>query len=90
MSLFSKLFGGSGAPKTPEPEEYEGFRIIVDPVKEGGGYRLAALIEKEIGGEVKRHRLIRADTFQSQDEARQFSLAKAKQMIDEQGEGLLG
>ncbi len=90
MSLFSKLFGGGGTPKTPEPEEYEGFRILVEPIKESSGYRLAARIEKEIGGEVKRHQIIRADVFTSQDEARQFSLAKAKQMIDQLGDGLFG
>ena len=90
MSLFSKLFGGGGSPKTPEPETYEGFRIFVEPIKEGSGYRLAARIEKEVGGEVKSHRVIRADTFQSEDEARQYSRAKAKQMIDEQGDGLFG
>ena len=89
MSLFSKLFGG-GAEKKPEAETYEGFRIIVEPIKEGSGYRLAATIEKEVGGEVKSHRVIRADTFTSEDEARQYSRAKAKQMIDEQGEGLFG
>jgi len=90
MSLFSKLFGGGGAPTAPEPETYEGFRIIVDPIKEGGSFRLAATIEKEIGGETKSHRLIRADTFQSEDEARQFSRAKAQQMIDQLGDGVFG
>jgi len=90
MSLFSKLFGGGKSPKTPEPEDYEGFRTTVDPIREGGTFRLAATIEKEIGGEVKSHRLIRADTFQSEDEARRFSLRKAQQMIDQMGDKLFG
>lgn len=91
MSILSRLFGsGSGALAAPEPETYEGFRILVDPIKEGGGYRLAATIEKEVGGEVKSHRMIRADVFTSEDEAKQFSLAKARQMIDQQGEALFG
>jgi len=89
MSLLSKLFGG-GTPKEPEPETYEGFQIFAEPIKEGSGYRLAARVEKEIGGETRSHQLIRADVFNAQDEARQFSLAKAKQMIDEQGDGLFG
>lgn len=90
MSLFSKLFGGGSAPAAPEPETYEGFRIFAEPVRESGGYRLAARIEKEVGGEVKTHSLIRADVFQSEDEAVKFSVAKAKQMIDQMGERLFG
>ena len=89
MSLFSKLFGG-GAPKDAEPETYEGFRIFPEPMKEAGGYRLAARIEKEIGGETRSHRMIRADVYSGQDEARAASVAKAKQMIDQMGDGLFG
>ena len=74
MSLFSKLFGGGSAPKAPEPVDHAGFKIFVEPIKEGSGYRLAARIEKEVGGEVKSHQVIRADVFNSEDEARQFSL----------------
>ena len=90
MSLFSKLFGGGsgGTPKAPEAVEHDGFKIFVEPIKEGSGYRLAARIEKQIGGEVKSHNVIRADVFNSLDEANQFSLAKAKQVIDEMGDGL--
>lgn len=92
MSLLSKLFGGGGGggAKPPEPEEYEGFRIIVAPIKEGSNYRLAATIEKEVAGEVKSHHLVRADTFTSEDEARSYSLAKARQVIDQQGDRLFG
>ena len=90
MSLFSKLFGGGSAASEPEPETYEGFRIFPEPIKESGGYRLGARIEKEVGGETRVHRLIRADVFQSEDEAMKFSVSKAKQMIDQMGEGLFG
>ncbi|MRU16480.1 hypothetical protein FDP25_13640 [Roseovarius sp. A21] len=88
MSLFSKLFGG-GKPK-PEPEAetetYEGFRITPAPQTDKEGFRVAARIEKEIDGEVKVHQLVRADTLRSLDEAQEFSLRKAKQLIDQQGE----
>lgn len=87
MSLFSKLFGGGSASEA-EPETYEGFRIFAEPEKESGGYRLAARIEKEIGGETRSHNIIRADVFTSEDEARTFSIAKAKQLIDQLGDGL--
>lgn len=89
MSLFSKLFGGGAAPE-PEPETHAGFRIFPAPEKESGGYRLAARIEKEVGGETRSHRLIRADVFSSEDEARAASVRKAKQLIDQIGEGLFG
>ncbi|WP_170380651.1 HlyU family transcriptional regulator [Ruegeria profundi] len=89
MSLFSKLFGG--AEKTePEPVSYKGFEIFPDLMAEGGKYRLLARIEKIIDGDRKTHTVIRADVFESRDQAESFSIAKAKQVIDEQGERLFG
>lgn len=90
MSILSRLFGGG---KTSEAraelsETYEGFRIAAAPQQHGDGYRVGARIEKEIGGEVKVHHLLRADTLRSLDEAEAFSLRKAKQVIDEQGDRL--
>lgn len=93
MSLLSRLFGGGGdggSSKSKPSETYEGFSITAEPMKDGGSWRLAAKIEKEIGGEIKSHQLIRADTFQSAEEASSAAVAKAKQIIDEQGERLLG
>ncbi len=88
MSLFSKLFGGGKSKPEPEAEAevYEGFRIIPAPQSESDGYRLGARIEKEIDGEVKVHHLLRADVIRSLEEAHAFSIRKAKQVIDEQGE----
>jgi len=90
MSLFSRLFGGSGAAPEPEPEVYKDFRIFPEPQADSGGFRIAGRIEKEMGGEVKVHRFLRADMIQSRDEAERFTLLKAKQIIDEQGERLFG
>ena len=39
---------------------------------------------------MKVHRFLRADMIQSRDEAERFTLLKAKQIIDEQGERLFG
>ena len=89
MSIFSKLFGGSDKP-APEPEMHKDFRIFPEPQSGDGGYRLAARIEKDIDGETKVHHMIRADQIQSADEARLFSLRKAQQLIDEQGDALFG
>ncbi len=85
MSLFSRLFGGSKKSE-PEPVAYEGFNIFPEPMAEGGKYRLSARIEKIVGGEHKTHQVVRADVFDSRDEAESLSVAKAKQVIDEQGE----
>ena len=89
MSLFSKLFGGGSAPAAP-PEEHNGFKIYPEPKSDAGGYRIAGRIEKEIGGEVKSHSFLRADIIQSKEEAERFTVLKAKQIIDEQGERLFG
>ena len=90
MSFLKKLFGGgSSEPKAAavvEQETYKDFQIAAAPMAEGGQYRLAATITKQVGEEVRSHHLIRADVFASQDEAAQFAIRKAKQMIDEQGE----
>jgi hypothetical protein len=39
---------------------------------------------------VKVHEFVRADRLNSRDEAVSFALAKARQIIDEQGNGLFG
>lgn len=92
MSLLSKFFGaGRSEPKAkaaPQPEDYKGFLIFPDPMPGEGGFRIAARIEKEVGGELKTHMMIRADTVQSEDEARSMSLRKAKVFIDQMGEGV--
>lgn len=85
MSFLSKLFGGGKPEEPPAGEDYKGFLIFPEPIREGKIHRLSARIVKEIDGEEKEHRLIRADTFQSEDEALSASRAKAIQMVDEQG-----
>ncbi len=89
MSLLSRLFGGNKpADAAPEFETYEGMRIYPEPQREGSGYRLCARIEQDVDGETHEHLIIRADTFSSTDDAINASIAKAKQVIDEQGERL--
>lgn len=85
MSILKRLFGGAPS-EPPKPESYQGFDITPNPVREGQGYRIGALIEKD----GKSHQLIRADTLESPEEASKMSIRKAKQMIDEQGERLFG
>ncbi len=92
MSLLKRLFGGGGgADDAPAATEtHSGFRIVPEPMKDSGGWRLAARVEKDFGEETKVHRLIRADTFQDRDAAVSASIVKAKQVIDEQGDQLFG
>ena len=86
MSWLSKLFGGgdAAAPAPAESTEYNGYTITPAPRKEGGQWRLAATVEKD----GKSHNLIRADLLESRDAAAQASVAKAKQMIDQQGDAI--
>ncbi|MGI3213058.1 HlyU family transcriptional regulator [Roseovarius tibetensis] len=90
MSILSRLFGGGSKPsaRTEMSETYKGCRIVAAPQKAEGGHRVGARIEKEIGGEMKAHDLLRADTLSSYEEAETFSIRKAKQVIDEQGDAL--
>ncbi len=86
MSLLKRLFGSK--PAEDLVETYNGFRIVVVPMVEGSKYRLAARIEKDVDGVVQVHQVIRADTFDDLAQAQAVSLAKAKQVIDEQGKSL--
>lgn len=95
MSFFKKLFGGGAsagsASSGPAAEvEHEGYLIRATPMKEGGQFRVCGVITKEIGGEMREHRLIRADMFASAEDAAQATVRKAKQVIKEQGDNIFG
>lgn len=96
MSFFKKLFGGGGSePAATEPKvageaEHRGFTIKATPFKHEGQYQTCGVISKEVGGEVKEHRFIRADRFAGLDDAVQLTLSKGRQIIDEQGERIFG
>lgn len=89
MNLLSRLFGKS-TPAAPEPALHKEFRIFAQPIKEGGVYRIAARIEKDFDRGMKVHNLIRADTSPTLDEATEATIGKAKQAIDQLGDGLFG
>jgi hypothetical protein len=94
MSFLKKLFGGGGGaavpPKDMGHEDYKDFMIRATPYKDGGQFQLCGVIEKTINGELKSKQYIRADKFSGQDEAVSFTIAKGRQIIDEQGERLFG
>jgi hypothetical protein len=92
MSFLKKLFG-SGAAQEAAPSksvEYKGFHIAATPYKDAGQYQTCGVISMEKDGERLEHKFIRADRFQSLDEALEFSLNKGRQIIDQQGERLFG
>jgi hypothetical protein len=94
MSFLSALFGGgdrrAGGEKPAEPVEYKGFVIRAAPFKNEGQYQTAGSIEREVAGVRKEHSFIRADAFATYDDAVTFTLGKARQMIDLQGERMFG
>jgi hypothetical protein len=94
MSFLKSLFGGgksSGSAKTEAPlgeENYRGYLIRAIAMQAGSEFQLAGTIEKEIDGEVKVHRFVRADRLPNRDEAASISLSKGRQLVDEQGDKL--
>ena len=89
MNFFSRLFTKT-APAAAESVLHKDCRIIPQPVRDGGSYRIAARIEKDFRAETRVHSLIRADTRISLDEANEASIAKARQAIDQLGDALFG
>jgi hypothetical protein len=89
MSFWSALFGGgnkSAAAKAADPVEYKGYVIVAAPYKNNGHYQTAGTIARETGGARKERRFIRADAYASYEDAVNFTLNKARQIVDLQGE----
>jgi hypothetical protein len=91
MSFFKKLFGGGG--KIAEPVaaatiEYKGFVIAPAPMADNGQFRVAGSISKEIGGEVKTHKFIRADMFADRQAAIDATMRKAQLIVDQSGDAI--
>lgn len=95
-SLFSRLFGrGTGGQASDgntrneeKAVEYDGFRIVPAPMRQQNGWLTAGFITKEVNGEMREHRFIRADTLASVEAAEDHAILKAKRTIDEQGEAI--
>lgn len=93
MSFLKKLFGLGGGedvaegPGTPRKSvEHNGFTIHATPYKSGGQYQTAGTIEKEVNGVRRSHDFVRADRHASLEEAVEFSLAKGRLIVDQQGD----
>jgi hypothetical protein len=93
MSFLKSLFGlgggkeqSSGPGATAKEAEHKGFIIRATPYKDGGQYQTAGTISKEVDGQMKEYKFVRADRFSTLDEAADLSLSKGRQIVDEQGE----
>jgi hypothetical protein len=89
-SKLKALFGGGGGggPAVPAQAtiEYQGYRITPAPYPASGQYQTAGMIEKDFPDGAKQHRFVRAETHPGLDDAVQFAVTKAKQIIDQQGD----
>jgi hypothetical protein len=81
--------GASGEPAAAAVE-YKGYRIRPTPYRANDHYQTAGTIEKDAPEGVKEHKFVRADTHNSRDDAIAFTVAKAKQIIDQQGDRMFG
>ena len=92
--IFGGLLGGGGSGDAggtaDEPVQYNGYVITPAPRRQGGQWLTAGTIAKEIDGELKEHHFIRADTHGSREDAVNFSVSKAQQIIDEQKDAIFG
>jgi hypothetical protein len=89
-AAWSRLAGGREAGEANVANipavEYKGYRIRPTPYRANAHYQTAGIIEKDTPEGVKEHRFVRADTYPSKEDAAAFSITKAKQMIDLQGD----
>ena len=97
LDAIRRLFGGKGGaqettdtPAVGPAVEYKGFSIQPLAMRQAGGFLTAGLIARETEGKRREHRFVRADTYPSVDDAREFTILKAQRLIDEQGERLFG
>ena len=91
MDALRNMFGAGGEPGgavAAAAVDYHGYRITPAPQRQASGWNTAGVISKEFPDGVKEHSFIRVDTHSSQDDAVAFSVIKAQQIIDEQGDRL--
>ena len=94
MSFLKSLFGGRSSAESGDggkeilgdPVDYNGFIIRAAPFKSDEQYQTAGIVAKNVSGVRKEHRFIRADRHNTLNDALEFSLVKAKKLVDELGE----
>ncbi len=96
MSFLKSLFGWGkpvaetegAAAAAAAAIDHKGFTITATPFRNEGQFQTAGTVTKTIDGVVKEHKFIRADRHASMEDAVTFSLAKGRQIVDEQGDRL--
>ena len=92
MSFWKNLFGGGSSNAEPAGDKvmgedaYKGFVIKAVEMRVGSEFQLAGTIEKNIDGELKTYRFVRADRMSSRDDVVMVALGKGRLIIDEQGD----
>lgn len=86
--MWERLLGARTAAEevAAQAVEYKGYRIRPAPYQSGSQYQTAGTIEKEFPTGLKEHRFVRAEAHPSKDDAVEFSVLKARQIIDQQGD----
>ncbi len=87
-NLFGAGSPGAGHRDAGNTVEYKGYMICPASRREESQWLTLGVISKEFAGDVKEHHFIRADTYSSKQDADACFIAKAKQIIDEQGDKL--
>ncbi|WP_159951417.1 HlyU family transcriptional regulator [Rhizobium sp. 18065] len=89
LSIFTGS-SSSEAAQAPvaEPQVYKDCLIHAEPIREGGQYRLAGRIVKDVSGRTLERTFIRADIFSSLDDALECTFRKAQQIVDQNGPSL--
>lgn len=85
---FLRRLGGGDRPAEHEAVDYKGFSIVPTPRKVTGGWTTEGVISKSSGEDMRSEHFIRADLLMSEEEAVDYSVTKARKIIDEQGERL--
>lgn len=89
LSIFGGNRSATAIAAVPESREtYRDLDLVAQPMREGNQYRVAGRIEKKDGERILVRQFIRADIFSNEREAVEFTLRKAKQIVDQHGTSL--
>ena len=90
--FLQRLFGAGTADTheaaADEAIDYKGYRIIAAPRNEGGQWIVAGTILRDGPEGEQRYTFVRADSYGSRDGAAEFTVIKARQIIDLEGEAI--
>jgi len=91
--MIMKFLRGLGGDKSTAPAkhaavEYKDYRIEPAPRKVTGGWTTEGVISKTEGEETRSEHFIRADMLMTEEDAVDYSVTKAKKIIDELGDRL--